>query len=95
MDGYLTATTGTVGNTLSFSNFNTNTTAGLLEIIGGISTMPMPLISFGDIQLTGGHLTIGLITYLLLYVGYRLDREYSQFLTLESLEEKEQELHNL
>jgi len=95
MDGYLTVTTGTVGNTLSFSNFNTSSTAGLLEIIGDISTMPGPLISFGDIQLTGGHFTIGLITSLLLYVGYRLDREYSQFLTSESLEEKEQELHNL
>jgi hypothetical protein len=94
MDGYSITTTGTVGNTLSFSNFNTNSTAGLLEIIGDISTMPGPLISFGDIQLTGGHLTIGFIIFLLLYAGQRLDREYSQFLTLESLEEKEQELYN-
>jgi hypothetical protein len=92
MDGYSIITTGTVGNTLSFSNSSTNSTAGLLEIIGDISTMPGPLISFGDIQLTGGHLTIGLITFLLLYAGHRLDREYSQFLTLESLEEKEREL---
>ena len=94
MDGYSIITTGTVGNTLSFSNSSTSSTAGLLEIIGDISTMPGPLISFGDIQLTGGHLTIGFIIFLLLYAGQRLDREYSQFLTLESLEEKEQELHS-
>ena len=92
MDGYLTVITGTVGNTLSFSNSNTNLTAGLLEIIGDLSTMPGPLISFGDIQLTGGHLTIGFIIFLLLYAGHRLDREYSRFQTLESLEEKEREL---
>jgi len=91
MDGYLTIITGTVGNTLSFSNSNTSSTAGLLEIIGDISTMSGPLISFGGTQLTGGHLTIGLITSLLLYAGHRLDREHSQFKTLESLEEKEQE----
>ena len=74
MDGFITVITGTVGNTLSFSNFNTNSTDGLLEIIGDISTMPGPLISFGDTQLTGGHLTIGLIISLLLYVGHRLDQ---------------------
>ena len=91
MDGFITVITGTVGNTLSFSNSSTSSTAGLLEIIGDLTTISGPLISFGDIQLTGGHLTIGLIIFLLLYVGHRLDREYSQFLTLESLEEKEQE----
>jgi len=90
MDGYLTIITGTVGNTLSFSNSNTSSTAGLLEIIGDISTMPGPLISFGDIQLTGGHLIIGLITSLLLYAGHRLDREYSQFLTLENLDQEQE-----
>ena len=90
MDGFITVITGTVGNTLSFSNYNTSSTAGLLEIIGDIPTMPGPLISFGDIQLTGGHLTIGLITSLLLYTGHRLDREYSQFLTLENLDQEQE-----
>jgi hypothetical protein len=91
MDGYLTIITGTVGNTLSFSNSNTSSTAGILEIIGDILTMPGPLISFGGTQLIDGHMWIGFIIFLLLYVGHLLDQEYSQFKTLESLEEKEQE----
>ena len=52
-------------------------------------------IHFGGTPVTFGHMITGGIISLLLYVGHRLDREYSQFLTLESLEEKEQELHNL
>ena len=86
MDGLTIITTGTVGNTLSYSNSN-HPTAGLLEIIGDLTTISGPLINFGDIQLTGGHLIIGLITFLLLYAGHRLDREYSRFLTLESLDQ--------
>ena len=49
------------------------------------------LTNIGDTQLTGGHLLTGLTIFLLLYVARMLDRKYSQFLTLESLEEKEQE----
>ena len=76
MDGSTIITTGTVGHTLTFSN--TTTTSG-------------HLINIGDTQLTDGHLLTGLTIFLLLYVARMLDREYSQFLTLESLEEKEQE----
>ena len=76
MDGLSTVITGTVGTTLSFSN--TTTTSGNLTNTGGT-------------QLIDGHMWIGLIIFLLLHVGHRLGREYSQFKTLESLEEKEQE----
>ena len=91
MDGYITAITGTVGNTLSFSNSNTNSTAGLLEIIGDISTMPGPLISFGDTQVTFGHMITGGIILLLVLFARLLDQKFNLDQEYQDSENQEQE----